>query len=114
MTCAKLVGLKSPEFELTVTPVRSMSAWTVVNRTRQSLKAIYMSHTSHELTIYIPFVPDHLKEVFVVHYLLEDRAECQTVVPTEGCRKSDDRYTVSQLWRFKPLIRILDRIIEMR
>jgi hypothetical protein len=38
MTCARLVALKSPFAPFTVTPLRSMSAFTVVKRTSQSLR----------------------------------------------------------------------------
>ena len=97
-TCARLVALKSPDAELTVTPVRSMFARTDVNRTlhnlcepaRQTGAGGYHLFGENFEGSHAPLILDHLQEILVIHDALEHRPQCETVMATEGRREPDD------------------------
>ncbi len=87
--CAKLVAWKSPVRELTMTPLRSILARTVVNLTLHSLgKRVHVKLTpKHTTRAYAPLFLDHFKKIAMIHDALKDRPEGKPVVPTEGSRE---------------------------
>lgn len=91
--CDRDVALKSPDRAFTVTSDRSMSAFTEVKRTGESLFATIRREPRIRNTLDLPFLVNHLSEVTMIHNALEYRAKGHAIMSTEGSRESDNRYS---------------------
>jgi hypothetical protein len=119
MTWAKLVALKSPVLELTVTSRRLMLARTEVNRTLQSLYRATPSPSINVIVIIpskvdLPLLLDHFEEVAMIYYTLEYRCKGESVMATECSGESNNWNDMTQSGWLGRTIRISYVRIKMR